>query len=144
MAWSCASQSRAVPRAWYQWLLSASGDREPAYLATVLLFSPVQHGQLPLCPGTRAGSQERGGNECSSPLHPLPSKPLFLSKEGLPRAFQNTWGHCDLEKGTEGAQVYGLLGKELGQEPSSSPLCGLWDDMDSQHGTCLSGIREML
>lgn len=69
---------------------------------------------------------------------------VFLSKEGLPRAFQNTWGHCDLEKGTEGAQVYGLLGKELGQEPSSSPLCGLWDDMDSQHGTCLSGIREML
>ena len=37
----------------------------------------------------------------------------------------NTWGHSDPEKGTEGAQVYSLLGKELRLEHRAHCLLGM-------------------
>lgn len=50
-------------------------------------------------------------------------------------------GHCDPEKGTEGAQVYSLLGKGPRLEHSAhSP----WDDTGSQPGTHLSATQRTL
>lgn len=55
---------------------------------------------------------------------PPPPKLLFQSKEGLQRVSQNSWEHYDPEKGTEGAQVYSFLGKELRQEHRTYLLGG--------------------
>lgn len=74
------------------------------------------------------------------PPSPPPSKPLFQVRAGLQRASQNTWGPCEPEKGTEGAQVCSFLEKELTLEHRAYQLFGM---IARRHGTCLSGMKEI-
>lgn len=121
--------SKNIPRAWYPRPLSGSGNQEPVHLARALLLSPtVQSRAGKTCWSARPESQSWVLAEgwkwvpVTCPLSCHQSSYFRARKDfkGHPKIL----GHRDPGKGTEGAPVYSVLGKELRHEHRAYLLGG--------------------